>query len=180
MTECGSDGTCVCKNTTMDTNKLEMRTASKHTHSKLNDESSNDGSDIWASDSNPSDNEQATESGNLSRDLAALKRRHENRGYLDGLTKGGELGLQSGFDDGYPIGAQLGGLVGELLADTVWRCATGQISKEVKDNALSELQIDKILSSEYFDTNLNLENPKDHPIILKWSQYFEKLGPLPF
>lgn len=129
-------------------------------------------SDVWGS-SSPDPSLEATEE--VSRDVAALKRRHENRGYLDGLTKGGELGLQTGFDAGYPLGAQLGGLVGQLVAETVWRASNGQISVQTRDAALAELRIDKVLSSEHFDSELHIADPALHPTILKWSCFYDSL-----
>lgn len=166
MTKKCSQGDCSC----LEPSKLNCSEHTASVPTKEENKSSSDFDDVWDSSS---DNGDVTES----RDLAALKRRHENRGYLDGLTKGGESGLQAGFDDGYPLGAQIGGIVGELIADTIWRSSLGQITPEVKNNVLSELKIEKVLSSEYFDTDLNMKNPHDHPIINKWVKFFDTLGP---
>ncbi|KAG0679860.1 Essential protein Yae1, N terminal [Pichia californica] len=177
MSDC-SLGNCSCK----EKDKLKTNT-SLHMESSLDNLSVNSGSDsdVWGSDSEYGNDDESTLIGSVkqndfSRDVAALKRRHENRGYLDGLTKGSEIGLQSGFDNGYPLGAQLGGLIGELLAETIWRYSLAQINKDIRDQAFSELKINKVLSSEYFDSNLKLKNPKDHPIINKWTKYYEILG----
>jgi hypothetical protein len=138
----------------------------------LNNDSNSD-SDVW--DTLSTTSEVATTPISC-RDLQALQRRHENRGYLDGLTKGNEAGLQKGFDDGYPVGAQLGGLVGELVADTICRSSWGQIDESTKNQALDELKISNILNAQHFDVNLDLKNPRDHPIIKKWTSFYDKLG----
>lgn len=168
MSGCTSSD-CVCKNTSITSNDNE-------TNLKMTSSKSDNDSDIWESDSSDYEKSESLHVDNLTRDLAALKRRHENKGYLDGLTKGNEIGLQSGFDDGYPLGAQLGGLVGELLSETIWKCSLGEISKETKDEAFNDLTISNVLKSEYFDSDLNMKNPRDHPIIKKWFQYYENLN----
>lgn len=179
MPECSSEK-CVCRSS----KDAPMAIASHPGSTAHSENGSDNDSDVWRTSGEDeqdyegdadSNTERYLETG--SRDLAALKRRHENRGYLDGLTKGGEIGLQMGFDSGYPLGAQLGGLTGELVAETVWRHSTGQIDDDTRAEALAELQISKVLSSEYFDSDLNMENPRDHPLIRKWSQYYCKLGP---
>lgn len=163
MPNCSPD-TCVCKQN----GSTEMAIASGP--SGDSSDIGNNDSDVWGSSSpDPSMTEE------VSRDVAALKRRHENRGYLDGLTKGGEVGLQTGFDTGYPLGAQLGGLVGQLVAETVWRASNGQISVQTRDAALAELRIDKVLSSEHFDSELHIADPALHPTILKWSCFYDSL-----
>lgn len=167
MSGCASSD-CICKNTsiTSDDNETNL----KLTSSKIDNDS-----DIWESDSSYHEGNEPLPADNLTHDLAALKRRHENKGYLDGLTKGNEIGLQSGFDDGYPLGAQLGGLVGELLAETIWKCSTGEISKETKDEVFNDLSISNVLNSGYFDSDLDMKNPRNHPIIKKWLQYYQNL-----
>ena len=163
MPSCSPD-TCVCKQN----GSTEMAIASAP--SGDSSDNGNDDSDVWGSSSpDPSMTEE------VSRDMAALKRRHENRGYLDGLTKGGEVGLQAGFDTGYPLGAQLGGLIGQLVAETVWRASNGQISLQTRDAALKDLRIDKVLSSEHFDSELGLADPAQHPTILKWTRFYDDL-----
>lgn len=159
---------CSCKESIGDETTCSKSTSNLSASSIL----SSDG--VWDSDSDLEPGYTGTT--NVSKDIEALKRVHENRGYLDGITKGGEEGLQNGFDEGYPIGAQLAGIVGELIADVVLRNSLGQINEETKNNALSELKIEKILNSKYFDPNLNITDPRNHPVIRKWSDYFDKLG----
>ncbi|TID15753.1 hypothetical protein CANINC_004282 [Pichia inconspicua] len=140
--------------------------------------------DLWASSdneqndklnfNNPDDDNQHLQNSNENQDITAIKRRHENRGYYDGLTKGKDSGLQKGFDLGYPVGAQLGGLVGELIAETIWKFDSKQIDQDKRDEILNDLRIDKILSSDYFDSNLDIENPSSHPLIQKWTTFFKK------
>lgn len=168
MSECTSSN-CVCKNTSINSNDNENKL-------KIVSLKNENDSDIWESDTSDYEKNALLTTNDLTRDLAALKRRHENKGYLDGLTKGNEIGLQSGFDDGYPLGAQLGGLVGELIAETIWKFSLGEISNEIKIQVLNDLNISKILSSEYFDSDLNMKNPREHPIIKKWTHYYEGLN----
>lgn len=138
--------------------------------------------DIWASSDDEHhdrvgfENEQQQQhQTENNQDISALRRRHENKGYYDGLTKGKDSGLQKGFDLGYPVGAQLGGLVGELIAETIWKFNSNQIDENKKNEILKELSIEKILSSDYFDSNLDIKNPLSHPLIQKWSSYLGKI-----
>lgn len=146
-------------------NKLKRKSSSNSIITNKSDKSD----DIWNSDSDIDDEK------TLNDDIKALKIRHNNKGYLDGITKGKDSGLQKGFDDGYPIGAELGGIIGELIAETVWRYSMGQINSNQKQNILNELKIDKILNSKYFDINLHLSNPYEHPVIKKWLLFFKNL-----
>ena len=109
------------------------------------------------------------------RDIEALRRRQENRGYLEGLTKGKAEGLQNGFDIGYPTGSQLGGLVGEVVAELLWRESIGQIDSSTRLQAMEDLRISNVLSAEYFDVNFNIDNVREHPLIAKWLRYFNGL-----
>lgn len=137
--------------------------------------------DIWASSDDETHNhlnydgsqQQHHSQEKSSQDIAALQRRHENRGYYDGLVKGKDEGLQTGFDLGYPIGAQLGGLIGGLIAETLWKYNNKQLSDTKKNEILDELKIGKILSSDYFDEDLAIECPQNHPVIQKWTTFLQ-------
>lgn len=110
------------------------------------------------------------------RDLLALRRRHYNRGYLDGVTNGSETGLQNGFDYAYPIGAHLGCLVGQLVVETRFRLNIGQISRELAARIYRELAIESIFDQKYYDVNLHLSNGNDHPIVAKWITHYKHIG----
>lgn len=182
-TDC-SAGSCACKDKKQGGQNVKVTTLANTFFNC--DITNSDDNDIWESDDNncadgyedsdnPAVNKGDVHTHELSRDIAALKRRHENRGYLDGLTKGNEAGLQLGFDRGYPIGAQLGGLVGELVAETIWKSSLGLVSGEKKEEAMRELRISNILDSQYFDDALNISDPQNHPIIHKWSTFYRLL-----
>lgn len=109
-------------------------------------------------------------------DLVSLRHRHGNRGYLGGVTSGNSQGLQHGFDDAYPIGANLGMLVGRLVGSTLFRARSGQISPEVRDQALSELTITYIYDPQFYNDNLEMTHPLDHPVVRKWANYYATLG----
>ncbi|CAI8501421.1 unnamed protein product [Pichia kudriavzevii] len=127
-----------------------------------------DDDDVWGSDC-------ADAAMETNRDIEALRRRQENRGYLEGLTKGKAEGLQNGFDIGYPTGSQLGGLVGEVVAELLWRESIGQIDSSTRLQAMEDLRISNVLSAEYFDVNFNIDNVREHPLIAKWLRYFNGL-----
>ena len=132
------------------------------------DDDEEDDDDVWGSDC-------ADAAVETNRDIEALRRRQENRGYLEGLTKGKAEGLQNGFDIGYPTGSQLGGLVGEVVAELLWRESIGQIDSSTRLQAMEDLRISNVLSAEYFDVNFNIDNVREHPLIAKWLRYFNGL-----
>ncbi|VEU23257.1 DEKNAAC104389 [Brettanomyces naardenensis] len=146
----------------MDAEKTEQR----------NDASDND--DVWYSDGseNPATEIDPNETygsiqdepNNLS--IASLKREHAKQGYLDGLTKARESSLQQGFDDGYPVGSRIGGLVGDLIAQSAVGLAKQCVTESQHKKTMEELNIRNVLQGKYFDSNLNLDNEKEHPVIL--------------
>ncbi|OBA21232.1 hypothetical protein METBIDRAFT_27045, partial [Metschnikowia bicuspidata var. bicuspidata NRRL YB-4993] len=90
---------------------------------------------------------------------ADLQRAHVNQGYLDGITKAQELGLQDGFDKGFPTGASLGIRVGKVLA-------TLHGKSQFKE-AQGALNITQVLDKKYFDNQLDLHNSQ-HLLLQRW------------
>ncbi|KAM9906603.1 hypothetical protein OXX69_006726 [Metschnikowia pulcherrima] len=92
---------------------------------------------------------------------ADLQRAHINQGYLDGITKAQESGLQEGFDQAFPSGAALGIRVGRILAKL-----HGSVSFSEAQKALN---ITKVLDKKYFDDQLELKDSQ-HPLLEKWEK----------
>ena len=184
-TGCGT-GDCACKS------KPEGQEPAQKRLSQVSLRSNPDSDDIWGSDD---DGEGARDgdgedegkgegagerdwerNGGDSRDLAALRRRQENKGYLDGLIKGKEAGLQTGFDQGYPLGAQLGALVGDLVAKAMHYGRKDLIDEQTKTQILTDLKIERVLDAKYFDDNLDMKSALDHPIIIRWTTYLNQIS----
>lgn len=95
---------------------------------------------------------------------ADLQRAHANQGYLDGITKAQELGLQDGFDKGFPEGAALGIRVGKILA---------RLHGSPRFNeAQKALNITQVLDKKYFDNQLDLQG-SHHELIAQWEKIAE-------
>lgn len=153
--------------------------AAEQAESRLSNKSNSSDSDVWGSSDGELDGEASYDvkgDDMYSRDLEAVKRRQENKGYLDGLTDGKQEGLQTGFDEGYPSGAQLGALVGSLVAKVIYLSAQGTLDEHTKEEILEELKIDKVLDVKYFDNDLGIPSTSGHPIILKWTKYLDNLN----
>ncbi|ESX02683.1 hypothetical protein KL918_002548 [Ogataea parapolymorpha] len=134
--------------------------------------------DIWLSDDEeykPAATETygLDDNGPVHVDLLSLKRKHAKQGYLDGISKAKEESLQQGFDEGYPIGARIGARVGEILAQMKSLLMSSKISAEEYDSAFHELNIKKVLQTDFFDTKLNMLDERNHPIIRKWMAFCE-------
>ncbi|GEQ72670.1 hypothetical protein JCM33374_g6357 [Metschnikowia sp. JCM 33374] len=105
--------------------------------------------DVWGSDEE-----------NISA-YADLQRAHVNQGYLDGITRAQESGLQDGFDKGFPQGGGLGMRVGKILAKLH---GTSRF-----DEAKQALKITQVLDKKYFDNQLDLQSSQ-HSLITHWEE----------
>lgn len=90
-----------------------------------------------------------------------IKRAHEKQGYLDGLSSAKESALQQGFDESYPKGAELGITVGKIIAQV--KCLGDE---DLFRQAMTELNITKVLSKNHFDDNLDMK--PIHEVLQKW------------
>ncbi|KAG7814279.1 hypothetical protein KL921_000553 [Ogataea angusta] len=134
--------------------------------------------DIWLSDDEEykpaaSENYGSGENGPVHVDLLFLKRKHAKQGYLDGISKAKEESLQQGFDEGYPIGARIGARIGEILAQMKTLLRVSKITAKEYDSAFYELNIKKVLQTDYFDSKLDMLDERKHPIIRKWMEFCE-------
>lgn len=91
---------------------------------------------------------------------ADLQRAHASQGYLDGVVQAQELSLQEGFDNGYPKGALLGLRVGRILAKLH--------GTERFEDAVSALNIKRVLDKEHFDDQLDIK--ANHNLITTWEE----------
>ncbi|KAG7749266.1 hypothetical protein KL911_005172 [Ogataea haglerorum] len=134
--------------------------------------------DIWLSDDEEykpaiTENYGLDDNGPVHVDLLSLKRKHAKQGYLDGISKAKEESLQQGFDEGYPIGARMGARIGEILAQLKILLMQSKISAEDYDSAFHELNIKKVLQTDFFDSKLNMLDEREHPMIRKWMTFCE-------
>lgn len=115
--------------------------------------------------------------GPESQEVAALRRVHAKRGYLDGLSQAKEESLQAGFDNGYPAGAELGLQVGEIVGRLLFLRASrpgDQQLRETVDRAVSSLAIQKVLSRKFFDDELRLAQA--HPLLAQWQETVSRIA----
>lgn len=133
-------------------------------HDTHSDNSGSDDDSVWASDSDDGPQNQQVEP-----DIAAVRRKFAKRGYIDGKTEWQEKGLQMGFDTGYTVGATLALEAGEVLAVLQLKG-----NGELVEKAGLELNITRLLSSEYFDDEAELKGGK-HPVLEQWKDVVKDL-----
>jgi hypothetical protein len=115
-----------------------------------NDELSD--SSIWGSD----------DEGMVSQTVK-IRRDHHTAGYVDGVTAYKDEALQIGFDDGFPTGAEIGLQVGKIVGTL-----QGLGLKELEEQALEELSIEKLFCPAYFDKEANATWQGTHPLVDAW------------
>lgn len=99
-----------------------------------------------------------------------VEREHHNSGYVEGITASKEKWLQPGFDGGYPTGAVLGMQVGQIIGTL-----QGLGLRDIETKATSDLSIENIYSSKYWDKDANPTFDGTHPLIEEWNAKVQAL-----